>query len=84
MLPDQFDRLSMKEFYQLLDGYEVRIKERDSKQAYFTTWLLMARCGKDFDFVHVYKGMVETIHPTQTPDEQLKQDQAELKKTFNL
>lgn len=62
--PDQFDRLSMQEFYALLDGYEIREKVQDRKRAYFITLLIAPQCdAKTFDFTRTCDDIYSGLHP---------------------
>ena len=82
MLPDQFDTLQMKEFYNLLNACLDKQKQDDLKAAYYTTWMMAPFCGGKFDFVKTWKGIYEGLYPDE--DKPTQEGKDEFMKQFNL
>lgn len=82
--PDQFDRLSMQEFYALLDGYETREKVQDRKRAYFITLLIAPQCdAQTFDFTRTFNDIYSGLHPDGAREGNAE-DRESFLQTFNL
>ncbi len=78
--PDELLGLTMKEFYGLLDGYELRKKEEDMRQAYFVSWLMAPHLGKDSKLSP--KDIYDPLHPKTKDD--IEREKEEFMKEFDL
>lgn len=73
LLPWEFEKLTILEFEKLVEGYELRMRERDAKTAFFSTMMTNIHIPKESDRIKV-SDVMKVLYPP-TPEDKEREEE---------